>query len=89
MLKDNNTFISALKLPNDFKEADIIPIYKKKPKLSRKNYRSKTNIPNISKVYERHLYDEKFEKFENRFSKFQSGFRKGYIVHSFTYTSFD
>ena len=89
VLKDNNTSISALKLPNDFKEADIIPIYKKNPKLSKKNYWPKTNVPSISKMYERHLYNEKLKKFENRFSKFRSGFRKGYIVHGFAYISYD
>ena len=34
--KDINASISALKFPNDLKEADIIPVYKKKSKLSKK-----------------------------------------------------
>ena len=35
--KDINASISALKFPNDLNEADIIPAYKKKSKLSKEN----------------------------------------------------
>ena len=39
MQKDINASISALKFPNDLKEADIISAYKKKSKLPKGNYR--------------------------------------------------
>ena len=55
-----------------------IPVYKKKSKLSKENYRPISILPNISKVYERCLYDEMSKYFETRFSKFQCGYRKGY-----------
>ena len=76
--KDTNTFISTSKFPNDLKEADVIPVYKKKSKLSRENYRPISILANFSKVYERCLYDQISKYFETRFSKFQCGFRKGY-----------
>ena len=56
--KDINASISTSKFPNDLKEADVIPVYKKKSKLSKENYRPISILPNISKVYERCLYDQ-------------------------------
>ena len=78
MKKDINTFISASKFPDDLKKADVIPVYKKKLKLSKENYRPISIFPNISKVYERCLYDQMSKYSETRFSKFQCSFRKGY-----------
>ena len=76
--RDINASISTSKFPNDLKEADVIPVYKKKSKLSKENYRPISILPNFSKVYERCLYDQISKYFETRFSKFQCGFRKGY-----------
>ena len=72
--KDITASISTSKFPNGLKEADVIPVYKKKYKLSKKNYRSISILSNISKVYERCLYDQVSKYFETRFSKFQCGF---------------
>ena len=76
--KDINASISTSKFPNDLKKADVIPVYKKISKLSKENYRPISILPNISKVYEMCLYDQISKYFKTRFSKFQSGFRKGY-----------
>ena len=76
--KDINASISTSKFPNDLKEANVIPVYKKKSKLSKENYRPISILPNFSKVDERCLYDQISKYFETRFSKFQCGFRKGY-----------
>ena len=76
--KDINASISTSKFPNDLKDVDVIPLYKKKSKLSKENYRPITILPNISKVYERYLYNQISKYFETRFCKFQCGFRKGY-----------
>ena len=51
---------------------------KKKSKFSKENYRPISIIPNISQVYERCLYDQISDFFEDVFSKYQCGFRKGY-----------
>ena len=53
-------------------------MYTRKSKLSKENYRPISILPNISKLYERCLYDQISKYFETRFSKFQCGFRKGY-----------
>ena len=75
---DINTLIRSLKFHNELKEADIVPVHKKKSKFSKENYRPISILPNISKVYERCLYDQISNFFEDVFSKYQCGFRKGY-----------
>ena len=78
--KKINASISVSKFPNDLKEVDEIHVYKKKSKLSKENYRPISILPNISKLYERCLYEQISKYFETRFSKFQCDFRKGYTA---------
>ena len=47
-----------LQFPNSFKEADKIPVCKKKLKLSKKTHRTLSDIPNISNIFVRCLYDQ-------------------------------
>ena len=75
---DINTLIRSSKFHNELKEADIVPVHKKKSKFSTENYRPISILPNISKVCERCLYDQISNFFEDVFSKYQCGFRKGY-----------
>ena len=82
--KDINASISTSKFLNYLKEADVIPVYKKKSKLSKENYRAISILPNFSKVYERSLYDQISKYFEIRFSKF-SAVSERVIVHSTVY----
>ena len=42
------------------------------------NYRPISILPNVSKIYERCLYDQIATYFEHIFSRYQCGFRKGY-----------
>ena len=44
--------------PSDLKLADITPVYKKKSKNSKENYRPVSILSNISKIYERCVYDQ-------------------------------
>ena len=53
-------------------------MHEKKSKSSKENYRPISILPNISKVYEKCLYDQISNFFEDVFSKYQCGFRKGY-----------
>ena len=68
---DINTLIRSSNFHNELKEADIVPVHIE-------NYRPKRSLPNISKVYERCLYDQILNFFEDVFSKYQCGFYKGY-----------
>ena len=74
-------FLLLNPLPNDLKKAVIIPIYKNS-KLSKENYRSKSILPNISKVNERCLFDQISKYFETIFSKFQGGFCMGHSAYT-------
>ena len=74
---DTNDSIRSSKFPNELKQADIVPAHKKKPKLSKENYRPISILPNVSKIYGRCLYDQIATYFEHIFSRYQCGFRKG------------
>ena len=80
--KDIIPSISALNVRNDLKEADIIPVYKKRSRLFKEDYRPISTLPNIFKVYEKCLCDQIWKYFETRFSKFQCIFRKCYSSHN-------
>ena len=73
-----NFCIENSEFPSDLKLADVIPIYKKNSKSLKDNYRPVSILSNISKVYEKTIYEQLQNYFENFFSKFQCGFRKGY-----------
>ena len=73
-----NALIGSSNFYNELKEVDIVPVHKKESKFSKENYRPTSILPNISKVYERCLYDQISFFFEDVFLKYQCGFRKGY-----------
>ena len=60
-----------------FKKAEIRPLYKKDGRTEKSNYRSITVLSNVSKIYERGLYDQIYPYFDKIFSRYQCGFRKG------------
>ena len=60
------------------KYADVIPIHKKDDKTDKENYNPISILPNLSKVYERLMYNQIYPYFDTLFSKFQCGFRKGF-----------
>jgi len=70
--------INECEFPDILKHADITPIHKKDTKCDTKNYRPISILPNLSKIYERCIYDQLYVYFENILSKYQFGFRKGY-----------
>ena len=58
--------------------ADVAPIYKKKSKASKDNYRPVRILSNKCKIYERCSYDQTQRCFDTILSKYQFGFDKGY-----------
>ena len=62
--------------PSDLKAADVTQAFKKKSKISKDNCRP--ILPNISKIYERCLYNQMQTYFDNLLPKHQCGFRKGF-----------
>ena len=64
--------------PEDLKKADISPIFKKESRSDKVNYRPISILPNISKIFERCIYNQLCPYFDSILSPFQCGFRKGY-----------
>ena len=64
--------------PSDLKLADVTPVYKKKSKNPKDNYRPVNILSNISKIYERCIYDQIQLFFDSLLSKYQWRFRRGY-----------
>ena len=57
---------------------DIVPIHKKKDKSDKINYRPVSILSNCSKVYEKLIYNQLYQYFENILFPSQCGYRKGY-----------
>ena len=73
-----NQYISKSIFPSDLKLADVIPVYKNKSNNSKDNYRPVSILSNISKIYERCIYDQIQLFFDSLLSKYQCGVRRGY-----------
>ena len=73
-----NNSLSWSTFPAGMKYADVTPIYKKDDKTDKTNYRPISILPNLSKVYERLMYNQISPYFDSVFSKFQCGFQKGF-----------
>ena len=74
---DINDSVRCLNFPNELKRADIVPVHKKS-KFYKKNYRPISILSNVSKIYDRCLYDQIRTYVAHSFSRYQCGFRKGY-----------
>ena len=64
--------------PFCMKLADVTPVYKKGNRSVKDNYRPVSILPNISKAFERCLYNQMSPYFDNILSKYQCGFRKNH-----------
>ena len=64
--------------PDSLKAANITPVFKKDSRTEKTNYRPVSILPNLSKIYERLIYNQLSKYLENFLSKFQCGFRKGF-----------
>ena len=73
-----NQCISKSIFLSDLKLADVTPVYKKKLKNSKDNYRPVNRLSNISKIDETCIYDQIQLFFNSLLSKYQCGFRRGY-----------
>ena len=76
----SSIFDSSIKLskfPENLKQADITPAYKKGKKDIKGNYRLISILPNLSKVVKKLMSKQMSQFFQNK-SKYQCGFRKGF-----------
>ena len=65
-----NHSISKSIFPSDLKLAGVTPVYKKKSKNSKDNYRPVSILSNNSKIYERCIYDQIHLFLDSLFSKY-------------------
>ena len=65
-----NHSISKSIFPSDLKLAGVTPVYKKKSKNSKDNYRPVSILSNNSKIYERCIYDQIQLFLDSLFSKY-------------------
>ena len=69
-----NNSLSCSTFPTFMKYGDVTPIYKKDDKTDQKKYHLISILPNLSKVYERLVYNQTFPYFDSVFFKFQCEF---------------
>ena len=74
----NNNLVGKGLFPESLKTVNDTPAFKKDSRTDKTIYRPVSILPNLSKVYERLIYNQLSNFFENKLSKFQCGFRKGY-----------
>ena len=77
-----NISIFECKFPDVLKLAEISAFFKKIDRLCKDNYRPVSILTALSKVFERCHSNQLLFYFEKLFSKFLSGFRKGYSCQS-------
>ena len=78
ILSSLNDSITKGHFPDILKKADITPIFKKGSRNIKENYRPISILPNISKIFERPLFDQITTHFDQILSPYQCGFRKGF-----------
>ena len=64
------------KFPSEMKLADITPVFKKEDRTKKENYRPISILSNLSKVFERCLYNQLSVFFDKILLQYQCGFRK-------------
>ena len=64
--------------PANIKNANITPVHKKDSRNIESNYRPVSILSNISKIFERCLYNQVSDFFEEKVSNYQCSFRKGF-----------
>ena len=70
-----NSTINMSKFPENLKLADITAAYKKGKKDIKGNYRPVSILPNLSKMFEKHIFKQMSHFFGNILSKYQCGFK--------------
>ena len=77
----HNLFNDMLKtgnFPNNVKLADITPVFKKKNRLYKVNYRPVSVLPSTSKVFEKLMQKQISDYVRNYLFPYLCGYRKGF-----------
>jgi len=71
-----NRSIMENEFPKAMKKSNITPLYKKKDKLNKDNYRSVNLLPVLSKILEKIIYNQIYDFIAPYLHRYLSGFRK-------------
>ena len=71
-----NQAFNENKFPDTLKLSDIVPVFKKLDPTDKRNFRSVSVSPLLSKVFEKIMYDQLYEYGETFLNKLLCGFRK-------------
>ena len=74
-----NNSIHDVTFPSELTNAGVILVFKNKSNVE--NYRPVSTLPNLSKIYERCLYDQMYKYFNRILSKYQCVFQKA-LAHN-------
>ena len=77
-----NTTYKHEKFPLGLKQAQVVPLFKKKDPLNKENFRPVSLLPIISKIFERSMHDQLSEHLDQSFNPFLAAFRKGFGCQS-------
>lgn len=73
----NHSLVTS-SFPDRLKEAQVTPLYKKNDPMLKSNYRPVSILPAISKIFEKVLFNQLYNYFNNIFDKYLCAFRKGH-----------
>ena len=76
--KSINSSIKSSTFPLCLKSADMTPLHKKVKKDKKGNYRPVSILPNLFKFFGKCMFSQLSAYFDEIFSKYQYGFKKGY-----------
>ena len=74
----SNVLFKSSMFLNSLKLADVKPLHKKGIKELKEDCRSVCILSTLSKMFESIMFLQIYASFDNAFSKYQCGFRKGY-----------
>ena len=60
----------------NYKTAEVVPVYKKKKNTHQNNYGSLSILSNISNIYDKSFYNQTYDYFDRLLSKYQGDFSK-------------
>ena len=75
-----NKALSNSEFPKNLLLADVTPVFKKKDRLDKTNYRPVSVLSLVSKLFEKLMHKQINEHLKNKLSPYLSGYRKGFIT---------
>ena len=71
--------------PEDLKTAEVVPVYKKKKRTDKNNYRPVSILSNISKIYERSFYNQMYAILTAFFQNTNADLGKGTVLSTVSF----